>query len=83
LKANEKGYISTLVEAGAFLTSPTCDFCFGKAASLVPGDRAISTQTLNVPGRLGSMDAEIYLASSAAVAAAAVEGAIADPTLYL
>jgi 3-isopropylmalate/(R)-2-methylmalate dehydratase large subunit len=83
LEANKKGYVNTLIEAGAFVTSPTCDFCFGKAASLVPGDRAISTQTLNVPGRLGSMDAEIYLASSAAVAAAAVEGAIADPTRYL
>jgi len=83
LAANEKGIMNTLLEAGAFVSSPTCDFCFGKAACLVPGDRAISTQTLNVPGRLGSPDAEIYLASAAAVAAAAVEGAIADPRLHL
>lgn len=83
LEANERGYINTLVRAGAFLSSPTCDFCYGKATCLIPGERAISTQTLNVPGRLGSTEAEIYLASSAAVAATAIEGAIADPRHYL
>jgi 3-isopropylmalate/(R)-2-methylmalate dehydratase large subunit len=83
LKANSEGYINSLVDAGAFMSSPTCDFCFGKAVSLGSGERAISTQTLNVPGRLGSTEAEIYLASSAAVAASAVEGAIVDPRDYL
>jgi 3-isopropylmalate/(R)-2-methylmalate dehydratase large subunit len=83
LKANSEGDINSLVDAGAFVSSPTCDFCFGKAVSLGAGERAISTQTLNVPGRLGSTEAEIYLASSAAVAAAAVTGAIVDPRDYL
>ena len=83
LEANKKGYINTLVEAGAFVSSPTCDFCYGKATCMVPGERAISTQTLNVPGRLGSTEAEIYLASAAVVAASAAEGAIADPRQHL
>ncbi|MFH1950423.1 MAG: aconitase family protein [Pseudomonadota bacterium] len=83
LEANKEGYINSLLEAGAFVSSPTCDFCYGKGTCLIPGERAISTQTLNVPGRLGSTEAEIYLASSAAVAASALEGAIADPRHYL
>ncbi|MFH1481353.1 MAG: aconitase family protein [Pseudomonadota bacterium] len=83
LEANKRGYINTLLEAGAFVSSPTCDFCYGKATCLMPGERAISTQTLNVPGRLGSTEAEIYLASAATVAASAIEGAIADPRQYL
>ena len=53
--------------------------CYGAAAYLGAGKRAISTQTLNVSGRLGSLDSEIYLASAAAVAAAAVQGEICDP----
>ena len=82
LQALEKGYINTLVEAGAFLSSPTCDFCYAKAVYLSEGQRAISTQTLNVPGRLGNMQGEIYLASAEMVAAAAVNGRIEDPRLY-
>ncbi len=77
--AVEKGYIKTLIEAGAFISSPTCDFCFGKAVQLSPGQKAISTQTLNVPGRLGCLDADIYLASASVVAATAFYGKITDP----
>ena len=79
LEAYEKGYIKTLIEAGAFLSSPTCDYCYGKGVSLMPGQKAISTQTLNVPGRLGSTAAEIYLGSAAVVAATSIYGKIADP----
>lgn len=81
--ATEKGYINDLIEAGAFLSSPTCDFCYGRAVYLQKGYRAISTQTLNVPGRLGNSDSEIFLASPAAVAASALNGVITDPrTVY-
>jgi 3-isopropylmalate/(R)-2-methylmalate dehydratase large subunit len=82
VKAMDLGYIKDLVEAGAFISSPTCDYCYGRAVYLQKGHRAISTQTLNVPGRLGSSDSEIYLASPAAVAAAAVTGTISDPRIY-
>ncbi len=83
LQALEKGYITTLVEAGAFLSSPTCDFCYAKAVYLGEGQKAISTQTLNVPGRLGNLQGEIYLASAEMVAAAAINGRIDDPRSYL
>lgn len=77
------GYVSDLVLAGAFLCSPTCDFCYGKAVTLSAGQTAISTQTLNVPGRLGSLDANIYLANAGTVAATALNGAITDPRTFL
>jgi 3-isopropylmalate/(R)-2-methylmalate dehydratase large subunit len=50
---------------------------------MTAGQRAVSTGTLNVPGRMGSPDSQIYLMNAAAVAAAAIEGRIADPRKYL
>lgn len=44
-----------------------------------PHDVCISSSTRNFKGRMGSVDSQIYLASSAAVAAAAVAGEIVDP----
>ena len=82
-KAAAEGIITTLVEAGAFTSSPSCDYCFGRIATMSPGQRAVSTGTLNVPGRMGSPDSEIFLMNAAAVAAAAIEGRIADPRKYL
>jgi len=77
--AIDKGYIKDLVSAGAFISSPTCDFCYGRAVYLQSGHRAISTSPLNVPGRFGSKEAEIFLASPAAVAVSALHGEITDP----
>jgi 3-isopropylmalate/(R)-2-methylmalate dehydratase large subunit len=82
-RAAEEGLISTLVEAGAFASSPSCDYCFGRIAVLSSGQRAVSTGTLNVAGRMGNPDSEIYLCNAAVVAASAVEGQIADPRKYL
>ena len=81
--AAREGYIATLVEAGAFVSSPSCDYCFGRIATMTANQRAVSTGTLNVRGRMGSPDSEIYLCSAATVAASAIEGAIADPRRYL
>jgi 3-isopropylmalate/(R)-2-methylmalate dehydratase large subunit len=82
-KAAAEGLISTLVEAGAFTSSPSCDYCFGRIATMTAGQKAVSTGTLNVPGRMGSPDSQIFLMSAASVAAAAIEGRIADPRKYL
>lgn len=81
--AAREGLIDTLVEAGAFISSSSCDYCFGRIATMSPGQRALSTGTLNVPGRMGSPDSEIYIGNAATVAAAALEGCIADPRDYL
>jgi 3-isopropylmalate/(R)-2-methylmalate dehydratase large subunit len=81
--AAQDGTLGTLIEAGAFISSPSCDYCSGNIATLAPGQRAVSTGTLNVPGRMGAVDAEIVLASAATVAASALEGRLADPRPYL
>ena len=44
-----------------------CDYCFGRIATMAPGQRAVSTGTLNVRGRMGSPDSEIYLCNAAAI----------------
>lgn len=77
------GTLGTLVEAGAFVSSPSCDFCSGNIATLAPGQKAVSTGTLNVPGRMGATDADIYLCSAATLAASALEGRLCDPRPYL
>lgn len=82
-EAARLGYVSTLVEAGAFVSSSSCDFCYGRIATMTEGQRAVSTGTLNVKGRMGSPDSEIYLCNAATVAASAIEGCIADPRKYL
>ncbi len=82
-EAARRGYVSTLVEAGAFVSSSSCDYCFGRIATMTEGQRAVSTGTLNVKGRMGSPDSEIYLCNAATVAASAIEGRIADPRKYL
>ena len=81
--AAERGIISRLINAGAFISSSSCDYCFGRMGVMRAGQKAVSTGTLNVRGRMGSPDSEIYIVNAAAVAAAAIEGRIADPRPYL
>ncbi len=83
VQAAREGLIECLVEAGAFISSPSCDYCYGRIATMADGQRAVSTGTLNTPGRMGSVDSEIYLCNAAVVAASAIEGRIADPRPYL
>lgn len=81
--AAAEGTLGALIEAGAFVSSPSCDFCSGNIATLAPGQNAVSTGTLNVPGRMGSTDARIHLCSAATLAATALEGRLADPRPWL
>jgi 3-isopropylmalate/(R)-2-methylmalate dehydratase large subunit len=83
VQASNEGLITELSAAGAFISSPSCDYCFGHIGNISGGQRALSTGTLNVPGRMGSPDAEIYLVSAASVAASALEGRVVDPREYL
>jgi 3-isopropylmalate/(R)-2-methylmalate dehydratase large subunit len=75
-----RGYIQTLVDAGAVVTNPSCGPCFGYHMGVLgKGERCISSSPRNFKGRMGSPEAEIFLASPASVAAAAVKGRIVDP----
>lgn len=82
-QAADEGLLKIFSDAGAFVSSPSCDYCMGRLGALGNGQRAISTGTLNVPGRMGNPDSEIFLSNAAVVAATAIEGKIADPRPYL
>ncbi|MGI8846817.1 MAG: 3-isopropylmalate dehydratase large subunit [Candidatus Dormibacteria bacterium] len=80
LEAMRRGWIEIFVNAGAQVMNPGCGPCLGRQHGVVaPGERVLSTSNRNYPGRMGSPQAEIFLASPAVAAASALAGAIADP----
>jgi 3-isopropylmalate dehydratase large subunit len=80
LDALELGYIDTFARAGALVMNPGCGPCLGRQHGVLgPGENALSTSNRNYPGRMGSPEARIFLASPAVAAASALRGAITDP----
>ena len=84
IEALKRGYIQTLVEAGAQVTNAGCGPCIGRHQGvLAAGERALTTQNRNFRGRMGDPTSEIYLGSPATAAASAIAGYIADPRRFL
>ena len=80
LKALRIGLVEMLVEAGCVIAPPGCGPCAGGHLGIPsPGDKVLSTTNRNFKGRMGTSDAEIYLASPAVAAATALKGEITDP----
>jgi 3-isopropylmalate/(R)-2-methylmalate dehydratase large subunit len=78
--AVREGYVEAIAEAGGIVTNSTCGACFGYHMGVLgAGEVCLTASTRNFKGRMGSPDAEIYMASPYAVAAAAVAGHIVDP----
>ena len=83
-KALQNGLIEILMDAGCTVTGTGCGACIGRHGGiLAAGERALTTMNRNFIGRMGSPLSEIYLASPASAAAAALTGKITDPRPYL
>lgn len=78
-EAMRLGYLQDIADAGAVITNSTCGACFGYHMGVVgPGEVCVTSSTRNFTGRMGSSEAEIFMASPATVAASAITGYITD-----
>jgi len=76
-----------LEKAGCIIAQSSCAACLGgpddTIGRAIDRDVVISTTNRNFPGRMGSKQSEVYLASPLTVAASAIRGEITDPREYL
>ena len=76
----DEGLIDIFIEAGAFVSGPTCGACLGGYMGiLAPGEVAVASTNRNFIGRMGAKDSFVYLAGPAVVAASAIAGRIVIP----
>jgi len=79
-EAERRGTWQTLMDAGARPLPAGCGPCIGLGVGLLEkGEVGISATNRNFKGRMGSRDAQCYLASPEVVAASAVAGYIRGP----
>jgi len=80
MQAMKEGLAEILMEAGAHLLASSCGPCLGTGQGIpADGFNVISTANRNFKGRMGNKEANVYLASPAAVAMSALAGEITDP----
>jgi 3-isopropylmalate/(R)-2-methylmalate dehydratase large subunit len=83
-EAVKAGHVETLLAAGATFGTPGCGPCMGNHMGIpAPGEVTISSANRNFQGRMGTREAEIYLASPAVVAASAVAGEVVSPAAII
>ena len=79
-QALNEGLIEIFSDAGAIVCGSACGPCLGGHIGLLAaGETCVSTSNRNFIGRMGSTQANVYLASPATVAASAITGKITDP----
>jgi 3-isopropylmalate/(R)-2-methylmalate dehydratase large subunit len=83
MTVNGRSIRRILEAAGTRIGPPSCAACLGGPSDtfgrLSGPQVCLSTTNRNFPGRMGSPEAEVYLASPYTVAASAVTGRITDP----
>lgn len=86
-KVGDQTLHDIFVEAGCHIGQASCAACLGGPADtfgrLNGQEVCISTTNRNYPGRMGSKQSEVYLASPYTVAASALTGTITDPRNYI
>ena len=73
------GLYGELIKAGVKINPPACGPCVGMGNSPPTGGVSVRTMNRNFPGRSGTPDDQVYLASPAVAAATALRGEITDP----
>jgi aconitate hydratase len=73
------GGLLPLLEAGARVMPPGCWGCIGMGQAPATGTVSVRTFPRNFPGRSGTRDDRVYLASPETAVAAAISGELADP----
>jgi 3-isopropylmalate/(R)-2-methylmalate dehydratase large subunit len=86
-EGNEKSIQDVLEDAGCLIGASGCSACLGGPADtfgrLQGTEVCISTTNRNFPGRMGSKNAAVYLASPLTVAASALTGRVTDPREFI
>ncbi|MFH5833158.1 aconitase/3-isopropylmalate dehydratase large subunit family protein [Halalkalibaculum sp. DA3122] len=86
-KVNGRTLLDIFEEAGCHIGNASCAACLGGPSDtfgrLNNEERCISSTNRNYPGRMGSKQAQVYLASPYTVAASAVTGSITDPRAFI
>ncbi len=78
-EARRSGVVQVLEAAGAEFLPSACGACAGYGQAVQGSARVIATTARNFKGRMGSAQAEVFLASPYTVAASALRGCITDP----
>ncbi|MHB8909669.1 MAG: aconitate hydratase [Syntrophales bacterium] len=73
------GALADLIAAGARLLEASCGPCCGQGQAPATGAVSVRSFNRNFPGRSGTPDAQVYLASAETCAAAALSGVLTDP----
>jgi homoaconitate hydratase len=82
-EAEKRGVWQSLLDAGAIPLPPSCGPCIGLGTGLLEkGEVGISATNRNFKGRMGSREAQCYLASPEVVAASAITGYITGPRRF-
>ncbi len=86
-RLNGESLLEIFRNAGAQIGEPSCAACLGGPQDTFgrtqKDEVVISTTNRNYPGRMGSKQAQVYLASPYTVAASALTGRITDPREFL
>lgn len=76
----KEGLMEVFMDAGCIVGPPTCGPCLGgHMGILAGGERCIATTNRNFKGRMGSLEAEVFLSNPSVAAASAVAGEIINP----
>jgi len=75
----DNGCLTNIIAAGARIIESGCGPCIGMGQAPSSGAVSVRSFNRNFPGRSGTKDAQVYLASVETCVAAAVTGYITDP----